>query len=186
VDGTDVEDVTRCWTEIRRQIWQELDFAKKNVPGYEGTYLALTASLLGVRETRRIVGEYQLNGDDVLSARKFPDAIARYACYVDLHPVGTPGKESRLGLKIDEPGTSYDIPYRSLVPKKIDNLLVAGRCFSGTHEALASARPMPSCMAMGEAAGTAAALCADKGVAPRKLDAGFLRKTLIAQGVSLG
>jgi ribulose 1,5-bisphosphate synthetase/thiazole synthase len=186
VDGTDVEDVTRCWTEIRKQIWQELDFAKKNVPGYEGTYLALTASLLGVRETRRIVGEYQLNGDDVLSARKFPAAVARYACYVDLHPVGTPGKESRLGLKIAEPGTSYDVPYRSLVPKKIDNLLVAGRCFSGTHEALASARPMPSCMAMGQAAGTAAALCADRGVAPRLLDAGLLRKTLIAQGVSLG
>jgi hypothetical protein len=100
--------------------------------------------------------------------------------------VGTPGKESRLGLKIAEPGTSYDVPYRSLVPKKIDNLLVAGRCFSGTHEALASARPMPSCMAMGEAAGTAAALCADQGVAPRELDAGLLRKTLIAQGVSLG
>jgi len=184
-DGTNVEDVTRCWIDIRKQIWQELAFAKKNIPGYEDASLSTTASLLGVRETRRIVGEYQLNGDDVLSARKFPDAIARYACYVDLHPVGSRNHESALNLKIAEPGASYDIPYRSLVPKKIENLLVAGRCFSATHEGLASARPMPCCMALGQAAGAAAALCADHGVSPRKLDVTALRKRLIDQEVGL-
>jgi ribulose 1,5-bisphosphate synthetase/thiazole synthase len=186
-DGTNVEHVTKAWIEARKMIWQEFNFNKKYVSGYEKAYVALTSSLLGVRETRRVMGEYMLNGEDVLTARKFPDAVYRYACYVDLHKVSRPGApESAIAQKIPPPGTSYDVPYRCLVPKKTDNLLVAGRCFSVTHEALASARPMPSCMAMGQAAGTAAAMCADHGILPRKLDAAALRKNLIAQGVSLG
>jgi ribulose 1,5-bisphosphate synthetase/thiazole synthase len=186
-DGTNVEHITKAWIEARKMIWQEFQFNKQYVAGYENASVALTASLLGVRETRRIVGEYVLNAEDVLTARKFPDAVCRYACYVDLHKVSRPGApESPMAQRIPKPGTSYDIPYRSLVPKKIDNLLVAGRCFSVTHEALASSRPMPSCMAMGQAAGTAAAMCADKAILPRKLDAASLRKTLAAQGVSLG
>jgi ribulose 1,5-bisphosphate synthetase/thiazole synthase len=185
-DGTNVEHVTKAWIEARKMIWQEFNFAKKYVPGYENAYVALTSSLLGVRETRRIMGEYVLNAEDVLTARKFPDAIYRYACYVDLHKVARPGtEESALAQRIPKPGSSYDIPYRSLVPKKIENLLVAGRCFSVTHEALASARPMPSCMAMGQAAGTAAAMCTDEGNSPRKMDVTALRKKLVAQGVSL-
>lgn len=185
-DGANVEDVTRAWIEARKIIWQQFSFAKKYIPGYENAYIAMTGSLLGVRETRRIMGEYVLTADDVLAAKKFPDAIARYACYVDLHRVGRPGTESALNQKIPKPGTSYDIPYRCLVPKKVENLLVAGRCFSATHEGLASARPMPACMAMGQAAGVAAALSASQGISPRKVDVAALRKNLIAQGVSLG
>ncbi len=184
-DGTNVEDISKAWLAARKTIWQEFDFVKKRVPGYENASIAQTAALLGVRETRRIMGEYLLTAEDVLESRKFPDAIARYACYVDLHRVGRPGKESPLEQKIPKPGSSYDMPYRCLVPRKIENLLVAGRCFSATHEALASARPMPSCMAMGQAAGVAAAMCAEKGVAPRKLDTAALRKNLIGQGASL-
>jgi hypothetical protein len=186
-DGTNIDQVSKAWIEARRMIWQEFNFAKKYIAGYENAYVALTSSLLGVRETRRIMGEYVLDVEDVLSARKFPDRIYRYAAYVDLHPVRRPGtEESATAQRIPKPGSSYDVPYRSLVPKKIENLLVAGRCFSATHEALASARLMPSCMAMGQAAGTAAAICADAGIAPRRVDAAALRKKLIAQGASLG
>ena len=186
-DGTNVEHVTKAWLDARKMIWQEFHFAKKHVPGYENAYVALTSSLLGVRETRRILGEYVLNAEDVLSARKFPDTVCRYACYVDLHKVSRPGtQESALAQRIPKPGTSYGIPYRCLVPQKIENLLVAGRCFSVTHEALASTRPMPCCMAMGQAAGTAAAICADRAIPPRKIDLAALRRSLIAQGAYLG
>ena len=186
-DGTNVEDMTKAWIEARRMIWEEFNFAKRHVPGYENAYVALTSSLLGVRETRRIIGDYMLTAGDVLGARKFSDAVYRYACYVDLHKVMRPGTpESAVAQRIPAPGTSYDVPYRCLVPKRIENLLVAGRCFSASHEALASARPMPSCMAMGQAAGAAAAMCAERGIAPRKLDAASLRKNLAAQGVNLG
>ena len=112
-------------------IWEEFNFAKRHVPGYENAYVALTSSLLGVRETRRIIGDYMLTAGDVLGARKFSDAVYRYACYVDLHKVMRPGTpESAVAQRIPAPGTSYDVPYRCLVPKRIENLLVAGRCFS--------------------------------------------------------
>ncbi len=184
-DATDVEQISRAWIESRRQIWQAFTFSKRHIPGFEGAHLGGTGSMLGVRETRRVTGEYVLTGDDVVESRKFPDAIARYACYIDVHAVGRPGHESPYNRKVPQTGTSYDIPYRCLVPRNVENLLVAGRCFSATHEGLASARMMPCCMAMGQAAGTAAALSASQGIPPRKVDIVALRKALVAQGVSL-
>jgi hypothetical protein len=184
-DATNVAEISRAWVEARRQIWQSYSFARRNLRGYEGAYIAATGAMLGVRESRRVLGEYVLTGEDVLASRKFPDAIGRYACYIDVHAVGRPGQESTYNRKSPEAGTSYDIPYRCLVPREVENLLVVGRCFSATHEGLASARMMPCCMVMGQAAGTAAAMAASQGTPPRRLDVAALRETLFAQGVSL-
>ena len=185
VDATNVQEISRAWVECRKQIWEAYRFAKRNIPGFESAYVGATGAMLGVRETRRVLGEYVLTGDDVLASRKFPDAIARYACYIDVHAVGRPGQESTYNRKAPKAGTSYDIPYRCLIPRDVENLLVVGRCFSSTHEALASARMMPCCMAMGQAAGTAAAISTNQGTPPRGVDVAVLRESLIAQGVSL-
>jgi len=185
IDGTDPRQLTRGAIEARREIWRNLQFLKQHVPGCGNAYLAGTASLLGVRETRRIVGEYVLTGQDVLGAQDFPDGIARYACWIDIHTVDPNKKPGPLAGRGPDPGTSYGIPYRCLLPKGVEDLLVAGRCFSATHEGLASARMMPCCMAMGQAAGTAAALCVKNDVSPRKLDVEILREELRQQKVIL-
>jgi hypothetical protein len=136
---------------------------------------------VGVRETRRIVGEYQLTADDVLSARKFDDAIARGAYPVDIHnPAG-----SGTVLKRLPPGEAYDIPLRSLMPKNAEGLIVAGRCISGTHEAHSSYRVMPIVMATGHAAGVAAALAAKRNARLRQLPVKEIQHELVRQGASL-
>jgi len=184
VDGTNARDITEVAIGARREIWRNLHFMKERVPGWERASIGTTASLLGVRETRYIRGEYTLTLDDVLEGRNFDDAICRYACWIDTHGV-VPGERPEHEGRPLAPGVSYAIPYRSLVPRQVENLLVAGRCFSGTHEARASARMIPACMAMGQAAGTAAALSVREGLPPRELPAGLLRDHLLSQGVVL-
>jgi hypothetical protein len=110
--------------------------------------------------------------------------VYRYACFVDIHEP-KPGDKSAAADRALEPGKSYGIPYRCLLPVGVEHLLVAGRCFSASHEALASARMMPSCLAMGEAAGTAAALSARDSISPRTLNVSLLRGHLAQQGVLL-
>jgi ribulose 1,5-bisphosphate synthetase/thiazole synthase len=183
-DGTNPRDITYAIITGRRHIWRNLQFMKRRVPGWENAYLSATAAQLGVRETRWVHGDYVLTLDDVLGARQFPDQIARYACWVDTHNVD-PNKPNPNEGKALEPGTSYGIPYRCLLPETIENLLIAGRCFSGTHEARASARMIPCCMAMGEAVGVAASACVKTGVRPRDLDAAWLRDQLKSQNVIL-
>jgi hypothetical protein len=140
-----------------------------------------SGSTIGVRETRRILGEYQLTADDILSARRFPDAIARGAYPVDIHnPAG-----SGTVLKRLPPGEAYDIPLRALIPKGLDYVLVAGRCISGTHEAHSSYRVMPISMATGQAAGVCAALAAQRGVPTQAVDAADVQVELIRQGANL-
>ena len=129
----------------------------------------------GSGESRRIVGEYVLTKDDIVGARKFEDAIAKGSFFVDIHNLTGPGMDKASGERLKK-GEHYDIPYRCLVPKQIDNLLVAGRSISATHEAQGSIRVMFQCMAMGEAAGLAAAMCAKSGTIPRALDVQELRK----------
>jgi hypothetical protein len=136
---------------------------------------------VGVRETRRVVGEYQLNVDDVLGARKFDDAIARGAYPVDIHNP----KGSGTVLKRLPPGEAYDIPLRCLLPKHTDRLIVAGRCISGTHEAHSSYRVMPIVMATGQAAGVCAALAARHNTSPRSVDVREVQRELVRQGASL-
>jgi hypothetical protein len=136
---------------------------------------------VGVRETRRVLGEYQLTADDVLSARKFDDAVARGSYPVDIHnPTG-----SGTVLKRLPPGEAYDIPLRCLLPKNIDGLVVAGRCISGTHEAHSSYRVMPIVMATGQGAGVCAALAARRGVVPRSIAIEDIQRELVRQGASL-
>ena len=118
---------------------QIAEFLKRYVPGFEKSYVMQSGVNVGVRETRRIVGDYQLTADDVLSARKFDDAIARGSYPVDIHnPTGTGTVLKRL-----PPGEAYDIPLRCLMPQNAEGLIVAGRCMSGTHEAHSSYRVMP-------------------------------------------
>jgi FAD dependent oxidoreductase len=156
-------------------------FFRERVPGFANARLAATATQIGVRESRRIVGEYTLTRDDILERRTFDDAIARSAYPIDIHnPSGSGTTTHRL-----PPGTSYEIPYRCLVPQTVDALLVAGRCISTTHEALASTRLTPTVMTLGQAAGTAAALSIRENVQPRAVDVTALRKRLIADGVDL-
>lgn len=159
-DGTDAEDLTRTEMELRKRAKEELDFLKKYIPGFENSHIAAEANYIGMRETRRIIGEYVLSEKDLEKREVFPDAIEWYV---------SPTK----------PYGMHNVPYRCLVPKRIDNLLVAGRCFSATHEAQNRVREIPVCMAMGQAAGTAAALSVKLGVSPKQIDVGLLRETLV-------
>lgn len=158
VDGLNAQHLTRVEVESRKMIMKGLKLFRNNLPGFEDAFLMDTAPQIGVRETRRIVGEYTLTKEDALNGRRFDDAIAK-------------------GL--------FDIPYRCLVPKEVDGLLVAGRCISTTHEAQGVIRNIPPCLITGQAAGTAAALAAKKSVKPRKLNVPLLKEALRKQGVKM-
>jgi hypothetical protein len=179
--GTDVWDLSYAEWTSRQQMRQIAEFLRRYVPGFETSYAMQSGINIGVRETRRIVGEYQLNAADVLNARKFDDAIARGAYPVDIHnPTGTGTVLKRL-----PPGEAYDIPLRCLLPQSTEGLIVAGRCISGTHEAHSSYRVMPIVMATGHAAGVCAALAARGGKAPKDIPAGEVQRELLSQGASL-
>ncbi|MBV8373350.1 MAG: FAD-dependent oxidoreductase [Candidatus Eremiobacteraeota bacterium] len=181
IDPLDPEDLTRAEIESRMQVMQLLEFFRGRVPGFENARLAATGTQVGVRESRRIVGRYTLTAQDVLQGRRFDDAVARSAYPIDIHnPSGSGTQTKRLA-----PGQTYEIPYRCLIPVHREQLLVAGRCISTTHEALASTRLTPTVMTLGQAAGTAAALAASSGVRAGDVDAGRLRAQLIADGVDL-
>ena len=143
-----------------------------------------TAAMIGVRETRRIVGEYTLTADDLATGREFDDVIALCGYPIDIHsPTGSGGTMNKEAF---ECANVYQIPYGCLVPTKADRLLVAGRCVSATHEALAAIRVMPPSFAMGEAAGTAAAIATAHGIQPRQVPIYELHERLRRQGAYLG
>ncbi len=162
IDATDPVALTNAEIEGRRQVQEYVRFLINEYPGFENAYLASTASTIGVRETRRLKGEYILTGNDITHGAKFDDAIACCSAPIEDHHAGNDVRWHFL-----EPADYYQIPYRSLLPKKTNNLLVAGRCLSATHDGQASARNSAQCMAMGEAAGVAAALALSKGISPR-------------------
>lgn len=177
VSGVDVWDLTHAETEGRRQVRQIVAFFKKYVPGFEESYLLQTGVTVGIRETRRVVGEYTLNADDLLSGKKFDDQIALGSYPIDIHnPLG-----KGTILKKLPPGESYGIPLRSLIPKGTNNILVAGRCISGTHEAHSSYRVMPTSMATGQGAGVCAALAATQNKSIRDVDIEKVQKELKRQ-----
>ena len=179
--GTDVWDLAFAEWASRRQMRQIAEFLRRYVPGFEKSYVAQSGVQVGVRETRRVLGDYQLTAEDVLAARKFDDAIARGAYPIDIHnPTGTGTVLKRL-----PPGESYDIPMRCLLPRNTDGLIVAGRCISGTHEAHSSYRVMPIVMATGQAAGVCAALAARRGALPRQVAVDEVQRELVRQGASL-
>jgi hypothetical protein len=180
--GTDVFDWSRAELASRRQMRQIAKFLRRYVPGFGNAYVAQSGVHTGVRETRRIVGDYRLTAADVLDARRFDDVIARGAYPVDIHNP----KGSGTVLKRLPPGTAYDIPLRCLLPSGIEGLLVAGRCMSGSHEAHSSYRVMPIVMATGQAAGVCAAFAAKRDLSPRAVPAADVQAALIAQGANLG
>ncbi len=177
VDATDADQLSAAEREGRRQAGEYFRFLRERVPGYERAVLVSTSPAIGVRESRRIVGEHVLSADEILSARRFDDQIARCGAPIEEHHAGDDTRWVYL-----EEGATYGIPYRSLQPQRLENVLVAGRCFSATHEAHASARSMATCMAMGQAAGTAAASTAE----PKRLDPAVLRARLREDGADVG
>jgi hypothetical protein len=150
--------LTAAEQEGRRRVLAVTEYLK-TLPAFARAFLSHVAPQVGVRETRRVIGRYQLTRDDVLSGRKFEDAVARASWPIELW------EEGRLGAMYEylEDGQTYDIPLRSLHARDVDNLFVAGRCMSATHEALGSARVIGTCLATGEAVGRAAARMADRG-----------------------
>lgn len=179
-DGTKVADLTRAELEARKQAYQVLDFVRKHAPGYEKAYIAAMPMTVGVRETRRILGVEYLTRDDCIGGRKRPDAVVRDASFpIDIHnPKGSGQAEGEGAQGSAARVKPYDIPYGCLVPRKIDGLLTAGRCISGSHDAHASYRVQCIAMAIGAAAGAAAAMAAKQGVMPREVDVAGVQKVL--------
>ena len=182
-DATSAEDLTRATLEGRRQAFQALEVYRRYVPGMEKAYLVSTPCTVGTRESRRIVGEYRLTREDLVAEREFPDSIGYGSFFIDIHNPDGPGMDAKTWRPAK--GFKYQVPYRILVPRTVEDLLVAGRCVSVTHEALGSLRVMPQCAVMGEAAGVAAAQAAGGGPPPRRADLAALQAQLRRQGAIL-
>ncbi len=184
IDGTDPWDLTKAELIGRRKAWEVWRFYKKYIPGFENSYIIDTAPRIGIRETRRILGDYILTGEDVRAGRKFEDVIAICSYPIDLHDIDGGGEEWYRNAPPS--GDHYDIPYRCLLPKGVEGLLVAGRCISSDREAQGSLRIMPTCMAIGQSAGCAGALAVKEGCTPREVNVKTLQEVLRRQGVDLG
>lgn len=180
VDATDPHSLTRAEIEGRRQVQEYHRFLRDRVPGFEHSVLVATSPAIGVRESRRVFGDYRLTRDDVLEVRRFPDEVALCGAPIEDHHAAADTRWTYVPN-----GGAYGIPYRCLLPSGVEGMLVAGRCFSATHDAHASARSMATCMAMGQAAGTAASMAVQSGVMPRALDVERLRRRLLDDGALL-
>lgn len=178
IDFSDPLQVTNAEIECRRQIPLIIDFLKKYVPGCENIRLLTSSEMLGVRESRRIVGQYTLTQDDVLSGRSFEDTIALSGDSIDIHCT-----TKSVYIMSSLP---TQIPFRCLVPVGVENMLVAGRCISTDRVAHSAVRVMPPCFAMGEAAGVAASLAAQKDVLVGKIPYRELKELLVKNGAFLG
>jgi hypothetical protein len=177
----DIEGITKAEADGRAQAFEYFRFLHEMVPGYEDSVLVATSPWIGVRETRRIAGDYQLTTEDVLAATRFEDGIARCGAPVEDHHIG---RDTRW-LYIPNSGT-YTVPYRALLPRNLEGIAVAGRCLSSTHDAHASARSIGTCMAMGQAVGTAAALAVRGNTTPRAINVADLQTLLDQQGADFG
>lgn len=175
IDGTRSESLTRGTVDLRVNVVPLIEFFRKHIPGFSQAYAVDADPNILVRETRRIVGQYILTEEDVLTGHQFDDSIAIGAYYIDVHNPSDPHCDCTL---IKAP---YGIPFRCLVTQGVDNLLVTGRAISGTSRAAGSYRVMGTCMAVGQAAGTAAALAVQDNIPVTKLDVDKLRRTLIKQ-----
>lgn len=178
-NGLSVEDLTQGEVAMMQEIRKRVAEMRAALPGFEDACL-LDCPEICVRETRHFRGEYVLNIEDILSQRQFADGIGKGCHPIDIQPIPDSLKRYPLPRR-----WSFDIPYRCLLPKEVDNLLLAGRCISNTHEASGCTRPTVQCMVTGEAAGTAAALSVAQGCAPRALSVEQLRSRLGEQGVIL-
>jgi glycine/D-amino acid oxidase-like deaminating enzyme len=184
VDSTNPESLSTAEAEGRRQVREILAFLRDYVPGAENVRLMALPATVGIRESRHVLGEYRLDTDDVLEGRIPADTILLCSNSIDWH---SGGKDAAGTVYIEvRDGDRYGVPYRCLVPKKVENLLVAGRCVSASAAAAAAIRVMPPCMGMGQAAGTAAAIALQSGTTPRALNPASLVATLKSDGVYLG
>jgi hypothetical protein len=170
----DVYDLTQAEVNVRKQVITFVAFLKQYVPGFQDAYLSATPIEIGVRETRRIIGDYTITLSDILSRSQFHDVIAKGYGVIDIHEPG--GRELRFD-SIEE----YQIPFRCLLPQTVDNVVVAGRCISCDHESLGTIRTIPTCMYTGQAAGVAAALAVRRGNRLRNLDITIVQDALIKQ-----
>ena len=177
LDAAEADELTLGEMIGREQAAKLSDFLIRHMPGFAEAFLSDTAPRLGIRETRKIVGRYQLVEDDVLGGRQFDDGICRSAWPVELHAAG-----GETVWKFLDQGLYYTVPYRCLLPREVDNLLVAGRCIAATREAFASVRVIGPCMSEGQAAGAASAVAARTGVDFPRLDVGALRAQLVERG----
>lgn len=184
LDGSSTFDMTTASIEGRRQVQEAVRAMREMTPGFEASYLIDTAQYVGIRETRRIFGEYVLTVDDIRNQTIFEDSIGLGAAFVDIHNTEGPGMDRKSGFTLPS-GGYYSIPYRTLVPEAVDGLLVAGRCHSATHEAAGSTRWMTQCMVMGQAAATAAALSIRDNVMPRHVSVSKLQDALQSAGAIL-
>ncbi len=182
VDATDNKSLSEAIGSMRDFTLRMGDFYRKYVPGYENSFVLQIADNVGVRETRRIVGEYMLTGEDVLGARSFPDSIGYCGATVDVHSVDGSDKTRMHAIRN---GRLYQIPYRILVPESVDGLLVAGRCVSADRVACGSVRQQAGCIVTGQAAGVAAALAADRKIEVRDMPIDALQSALTAQGAKI-
>ena len=182
IDSTDNRSLTKAEIVGRQQVDEITRFFRKYVPGCQDARIKATASHIGIRESRHIKGEYRLTADDLLNSVVPEDSVFVAANSVDVH--GRFGPKSNEYVPIS--GKYYGVPYRSLVPVEIDGLLVAGRCLSADSTAAGAVRVMPPCMAMGQAAGTAAALSVQNHCTVRKLDVKELISVLKENKVFLG
>jgi hypothetical protein len=196
-DATDPEDLTRAEMQGRIDAWTMFELWKRQVPGFENSYYISSGPYSGIRETRRILGQYVLTEHDVKEEKKFSDAVATGCWFMDLHPNHPcPGSYKDWLRNAQEDGEGekfpvellghqpsyYDIPYRSLQPRQVANLLVAGRCHSATRLAASSSRVTATAMAMGQAAGTAAALALKSRTTVQELKGEEVRDFLDQQG----
>jgi hypothetical protein len=182
VSGIDARQLSYGEVEGRRQCWDVFDFIREHTPGFDDAYIVEIAPQIGIRETRRIAGEYMLSESDILGCADFDDAIGVNGWPVEAHVKG----DVRFVFTAPDTRGFNQIPYRIIVPLSIDNLFVAGRCASMTHEGQSSARVTGSCFVMGQAAGTAADIALRDGCRPRDVDVARLQSTLVSHGAFLG
>jgi len=166
LNGTDAKDISRAHISLRNQVFEIVRFLQRDVPGFRNSYLQDTAPQLGVRETRHGIGKYVLTAEDILTGKQFDDAVVRSGRW-------------------DKPQLPYTIPYRCFLPEKIEGLLLVGKCLSVTPEAFSqnSPRDIPTCIATGQVAGTAAVLAARAAITPHNLEVSYLQQELMKQGL---
>ena len=181
IDGSEADSLNEGEIKAQLQLVAIVDFLKTFVPAFKDSYLMMSACSLGIRETRRLAGVETLKGGDVITAKQIENPVARGSYIIDIHD--PKGKSMAIGGAIK--GDFYDIPYGAIVSQNRSNLLACGRCISADHVAHSSSRIQGTCVMTGQAAGTAAAMCAGNNISPKDLSEVCLKQKLIDDGVYL-
>jgi hypothetical protein len=179
IDGTSSESLTQATFDVYRNLLLLVDFFRQRIPGFSRCRLVDSEPEIQLRETRRMIGEYTIQADDVVGSRFPADTISVGGYFIDMHSAKDSG-----GHWVMVPG-AFGIPYRAITSKDADNLFAAGRCISGAREAAAAYRVMATSMAMGQAAGIAAGLCIEKKCPSKNIDIRLLQSRLLETGMVL-